>query len=135
MSVMARIAFDLGLTSDDEHLTPSIAGSTRPPSAVPQPLPIQAESVRELGLWLCLLTGAIVTGLTIFTPAVRGAVLRPTLHSEISTLAAIIALLFALLAGGRFRRTLMPGDLLLTGSLGVLGACNLLFSSIQNTTG
>jgi signal transduction histidine kinase len=135
MSVVARIAFDFGLTSDDERLTPSIAGSTRPPSAVPEPLPIQAESVRELGLWLCLLAGAAVTGLTIFAPAVRGAVMRPTLHAETSALAAIVALLFALLAGGRFRRTLMPGDLLLTGSLGVLGACNLLFSSIQDATG
>jgi signal transduction histidine kinase len=132
---MARIAFDLGLTSDDEHLTPSIPVSTGPPSAVLQPLPVQAESVRELGLWLCLLAGVGVTGLTIFMPAVRGAVLRPTLHAEISALAAIVALLFALLAGGRFRRTLMPGDLLLSGSLGVLGACNLLFSSIQDATG
>jgi signal transduction histidine kinase len=123
------------MTPDAEILAPLIASSTQMPSAAPRPLPVTAESMRGIGLWLCLLTGGTVTLLVTLTPALRSAVLRPTLHAEVSALTAMVALLVALLAGGRFRRTLMPADLLLCGSMGVLGACNLLFSSIHDATG
>jgi signal transduction histidine kinase len=130
-----RNGFEIAMTPDAETWAPLIVRPTRAPGAGPRPLPVRAESVRELGLWLCLLAGGAVTALVIIRPTLRGATLRPTLHAEISALTAMVALLFALLAGGRFRRTLMPADLLLSGSLGVLGACNLLFSSIHDATG
>ncbi len=123
------------MTQDAEMLAPSIAQPTRTPSATPRPLPVRAESVRELGLWLCLLAGAAITAVVTLTPALREAALHPTLHAEVSAVTTIVALLFALLAGERFRRTLMPADLLLCGSLGVLGACNLLSPSIHEATG
>jgi signal transduction histidine kinase len=121
------------MTSEAE--TFAIARPTKSPSAAPRPLPVRAESVRELGLWLCMLAGVTVTALVTLTPALRGAALRPTLQSEVSAVAAMVALLVALLAGGRFRRTLMPADLLLCGSMGVLGVCNLLLSSIHDASG
>jgi signal transduction histidine kinase len=134
-STTAETAFEVGMRPDAETLVPWIARSTQTPSAAPRPLPVRAESVRELGLQLCLLAGGAITAVVTLTPALRGAALRPTLHAEISALTAMVALLFAMLAGGRFRRTLMPADLLLSGSLGVIGACNLLFSSIHDATG
>jgi signal transduction histidine kinase len=102
--------------------------------SVPGPLPVRAVSVRDPGLIVCVLVGAMVTGLEIAVPAVRLAVPRPLLHVEISTVTSFVALLVALLAGGRFRRTLMARDLLTAASLGVLGICNLL-STIPDTTG
>jgi signal transduction histidine kinase len=135
MSITAGITFEDRMTPDAETLATWIARPMRVPSAAPRPLPVRAESVRERGLWLCLLAGATVTALVILTPALPGVALSPTLRAEISALTATVALLFALLAGGRFRRTLMPSDLLLSGSLGAIGVCNLFFSSIHDATG
>jgi signal transduction histidine kinase len=111
-----------------------MTGLAVPARRLPNPLPLLAASARDPGLIVWVLVGATVTGLQIMVPAVRLAVLRPVSHAEISTVTAFVALLVALLAGGRFRRTLMARDLLTAASLGVLGICNLL-SAIPEATG
>ena len=93
---------------------------------LPAPLPVCATAVRDLGLVLCVLAGAIVVGLQIAFPAVGLHVLHPVLHIQISTFAALVALLAALLAAVRFARTLMSRDLLVAAALGVLGTCRLI---------
>ena len=60
---------------------------------------------------------------------------RPALHVQIATAAALVALLVALLAAGRYRRSPLAADLLLATSFAVLGASNLLTSAIQGATG
>jgi signal transduction histidine kinase len=55
---------------------------------------------------------------------------NPGLHIALETAATVIAALAALLAYGRFARTLRRGDLLLTAALGVLAIANLGFAIV-----
>jgi signal transduction histidine kinase len=87
------------------------------------------------GLLLVAVVGAGATALVAASPSLRFGPQRPALHVQIATAAALVALLVALLAAGRYRRRPLPADLLLALSFGVLGASNLLSSGIQGATG
>ena len=76
-----------------------------------------------------------MTTLVVTTPSLRYGPQRPVLHAQIATAAALVALLVALLAVGRYRRAALAADLLLALSFGVLGTSNLLTSAIQAITG
>jgi signal transduction histidine kinase len=89
----------------------------------------------RLGLLVVLAVGSGVTALVAATPDLRYGPQRPALHAQIATAAALIALLVALLAAGRFRRTPLAADLLLATSFGVLGVTNVLTSAVQGATG
>jgi len=87
------------------------------------------------GLLLAVAIGLGVTALVVADPDLRYGPQRPALHVQIATAAALIALLVALLAAGRYRRTPRAGDLLLATSFGLLGITNVLTSAIQGVTG
>ncbi|MGN6190348.1 MAG: sensor histidine kinase [Conexibacter sp.] len=87
------------------------------------------------GLLAAVAVGAAVTVLTAADPALRAGPQRPALHVQIATASALVALLVALLATGRYRRLPRAGDLLLMTSFGLLGVTNLLTSAIQGATG
>jgi signal transduction histidine kinase len=89
----------------------------------------------RVGLLVVLAVGIGVTALVAATPDLRYGPQRPALHVQIATAAALIALLVALLAAGRYRRTPLVADLLLATSFGVLGTTNLLSSAAQGATG
>jgi len=89
----------------------------------------------RLGLLLAIAVGAGTTALVAASPDLRYGPQRPALHAQIATAAALVALLVALLAAGRYRRTPLAADLLLATSFAVLGATNLLTSAIQAATG
>jgi signal transduction histidine kinase len=101
----------------------------------PTPSPPPPWRWRRAGLLAAIAVGAGVTALVAATPSLRFGPQRPALHVQIATAAALVALLVALLAAGRYRRASRPGDLLLAASLAVLGASNLLTSAIQAATG
>jgi signal transduction histidine kinase len=82
-----------------------------------------------------LAIGTGVTALVAVTPNLRYGPQRPALHAQIATASALVALLVALLAAGRYRRTPLATDLLLATSFAVLGITNLLTSAIQGATG
>jgi len=104
-------------------------------SAAPRP-PGDPSGRRQLqGLAVVVVAGAAVTALVAALPSLRYGPQRPALHVQISTTAALVALLVALLAAGRYRRVPLLGDLLLAASFAVLGAANLLTSAIQAATG
>lgn len=87
------------------------------------------------GLVVVLSVGAGATLLVAAAPSLRFGPQRPALHVQIATTAALVALLVALLAAGRYRRVPLAGDLLLAVSFGVLGVSNLLTSAVQGATG
>ena len=87
------------------------------------------------GLWAALAVGAGATALVALVPSLRYGPQRPELHAQIATMAALVALLVALLAAGRFRRASSTADLLLALAFGVLGLSNLLTSAIRGATG
>jgi signal transduction histidine kinase len=89
----------------------------------------------HVGLLLAVGVGVAVTALVAATPDLRYGPQRPALHVQIATASALVALLVALLAAGRYRRTPLAADLLLATSFGVLGVSNLLTSAIQGATG
>jgi signal transduction histidine kinase len=91
--------------------------------------------VRRLGWLLAVLVGEVTTVLVVTNPDFRLAHQRPALHAQIATAAALVALLVSILAVGRYRRRPVAGDLLLSVSLAVLGASNLLSTVIPATTG
>lgn len=98
--------------------------------------PAEPSGRRHLpGLCVVVVVGAAVTALVAATPSLRYGSQRPALHVQISTAAALVALLVALLAAGRYRRTPTAADLLLAVSFAVLGAANLVTSAIQAATG
>jgi signal transduction histidine kinase len=84
--------------------------------------------LRSAGGVLAAVVGAAVTAQVVLMPHDRLAYLNPVLHAEIEAAAAVISLLVALLAFGRFRRTLLRGDLLVAAAFAVLGVANLLLS-------
>jgi len=87
------------------------------------------------GLLLAVALGSGVTALVAASPQLRSGPQRPALHVQIATASALVALLVALLAAGRYRRQPRAVDLLLATSFGVLGATNLLTSAVQGATG
>src|SRR5215218_10255835 len=107
------------------------AGSRR--AQAPPPAPLRDR--RRIGLVLAVVAGAGVTALVAAMPDLRFGAQRPALHVQIATAAALVALLVALLAAGRYRRSPLAADLLLATSFAVLGASNLLTSAIQAATG
>ncbi|MBS1870435.1 MAG: sensor histidine kinase [Actinobacteria bacterium] len=88
-----------------------------------------------LGLLLATTAGVGATALVVASPGLRYGPQRPALHVQIATAAALVALLVALLAAGRYRRAPLAAELLLAVSFAVLGAVNLLTSAIQSATG
>ncbi len=110
---------------------PSAARAADAPSR-PQPAP---DRGRRIGLIAAVAVGTVVTALVVTTPSLRYGPQRPVLHAQIATAAALVALLVALLAVGRYRRAALAADLLLALSFGVLGVSNLLTSAIQAITG
>lgn len=76
------------------------------------------------------LAAALFTGLVSLGSVVQFAYRNPPLHVAVETAAALISVVAAQLAWGRFRQSLELGDLLLAGSLAVLAATNLFFSAI-----
>jgi signal transduction histidine kinase len=79
--------------------------------------------------------GLGVTTLAAAAPALRYGPQRPALHVQIATTAALVALLVAFLAAGRYRRLPRAADLLLATSFGLLGVTNVLTSAVQGITG
>src|SRR5438445_11509441 len=71
-----------------------------------------------------------VTILTILVPSVHIAYRNVPLHATLETSVAMIALLAAYLACGRFLHTRRLADLLLLIALGILAVANLLFSAV-----
>ncbi len=102
---------------------------------VQAPAPDRLAVTHRRGLLAVVLAGALALTLVVRLPSLRFGVERPTLHAQIATAAALVALLVALLAAGRYRRRPLPGDLLLALALAVLGTSNLLFSAIPAATG
>ncbi len=102
---------------------------------VPGPLPVSAASARDPGLLICVLLGATFIGLQTLVPTLRSVVVRPVIHAQISTVTALVALVAALLMVARYRRTPMARDLLTAASLGVLGICELLSSTLETAGG
>ena len=87
------------------------------------------------GLLLALAAGIGTTALVAASPSLRYGPQRPALHAQIATASALVALLVALLAAGRYRRAPRAADLLLSASFATLGVTNLLTSAIQGATG
>jgi signal transduction histidine kinase len=73
---------------------------------------------------------ALLTLLVSVSSAVSFAYRNPELHVATETLAAVISVVAAQLAYGRFRQNLELRDLLLTTSLGTFAVANLLFSAV-----
>jgi len=73
---------------------------------------------------------ALFTALVSFGSVVSFAYRNPPLHVAVETAAALISLVAAQLAWGRFRQSLQRRDLLLAGALSVFAATNLLLSAI-----
>ncbi|HXE46715.1 MAG TPA: hypothetical protein VN635_16155, partial [Conexibacter sp.] len=101
------------------------------------PAPQSAAHPRRhaLGLLAAVALGVAVTVLVTTIPSLRYGPQRPVLHAQIATAAALVALLVALLAAGRYRRDALVADVLLALSFGVLGVSNLVTSAIQGATG
>ncbi|MFL5818286.1 MAG: sensor histidine kinase [Conexibacter sp.] len=89
----------------------------------------------SIGSLAVLAVGVGVTALVATTPDLRYGPQRAALHAQIATAAALIALLVAFLAAGRYRRTPLAADLLLATSFAVLGITNLLTSAVQGAIG
>jgi signal transduction histidine kinase len=89
----------------------------------------------SVGLLVVLAIGVGVTTLVATMPDLRYGPQRAVLHAQIATAAALIALLVAFLAAGRYRRTPLAADLLLATSFAVLGVTNLLTSAVQGAIG
>jgi len=122
---------------------PATAGAARRPAVLRAPeqsapaSPPRSPLARRhgVGLLATVLLGVGVTALVVADPGLRYGPQRPALHAQIATAAALVALLVALLAAGRYRRTALAADALLALSFGVLGSANLLTSAIQAATG
>src|SRR5712692_1253107 len=71
-----------------------------------------------------------VTILALLVPSVHIAYRSVPLHATLETSVAMIALLAAYLAVGRFLHTRRLADLLLSTALGILAVANLLFSAV-----
>ena len=99
----------------------------------PQPLSFRRSG--SVGLLAVLAVGVGTTALVAMAPHLRYGPQRPVLHAQIATAAALVALLVALLAAGRYRRTPLAADLLLATSFAVLGATNLLTSAVRGLIG
>lgn len=82
--------------------------------------------------WLAgVVVGALVFTLIVsVTSLVSFAYRSPSLHVAVETAAALISLLAAQLAHGRFRRSLDRRDLLLTSALVLFAGSNLLFAAL-----
>jgi len=100
----------------------------------PDPMRSRAAP-RWIGLLLAVAVGAGTTTLVALLPSWRAPQGRPTLHAEIVTASALVALLVALLAIGRYRRHPAARDLFLAVALAVLGVSNLLFTAVPAATG
>ena len=76
---------------------------------------------------------ALATLAVIVVPGVRFAYFNPRLHIAIDTADAVVALLVAFLLFGRFTRSHLLRDLLLTEALLVFGLGNLFLSAVPAT--
>ncbi|HKG02779.1 MAG TPA: sensor histidine kinase [Conexibacter sp.] len=108
-------------------------GAGTEPAQAPPPSSLGRRG--RVGLLVVLAVGIGVTALVAATPDLRYGAQRAALHAQIATAAALIALLVAFLAAGRYRRTPLVADLLLATSFAVLGVTNLLTSAVQGATG
>ena len=98
-------------------------------------VPRDLAALRRLGLLVAVGVGVWTTALVVTTPALRIGAQHAELHAQIATAGALVALLVALLAAGRYRRHATPGDLLLAAALALLGISNLLFTLVPAATG
>jgi signal transduction histidine kinase len=80
------------------------------------------------------LFGAAVTLGVVLVPEIRFGYREPRLHVVVETTAALVSLLLALLALGRFRRSRALGDVLLASAFVLLWAVNLVFSAVPAAT-
>jgi signal transduction histidine kinase len=99
------------------------------------PPPRPTAPFGRLGLPLAIAIGMGTTALVAAAPDLRYGPQRPALHAQIATAAALVALLVALLAAGRYRRAPLAADLLLATSFAVLGTTNVMTSAIVGATG
>jgi signal transduction histidine kinase len=95
----------------------------------------RGSALRWVGLLAALAIGTAVTVLVIAVPRLRLASGRSTLHAEIVTASALVALLVAMLAAGRYGRRAQAGDLLLAAALAVLGGSRLVAAFIPALSG
>lgn len=77
---------------------------------------------------IALLGATVLTLALVSRPDMPYAVASPALHAAMDTATAIVGLLAAALAAGRFRRDRLAPDLALAVAFVVFGATNLLFS-------
>ena len=74
--------------------------------------------------------GALLTVATLLVPSLHFAYRNPDLHVALNAVEAVIGLLVAYLAFGRFAQTSSWNDAALTVALGILGLTNLLFAVV-----
>lgn len=74
--------------------------------------------------------GAVITAAVIAIPAVRFGYREPRLHVAVETTAALVSLILALLALGRFRRSRELGDVALAAAFVLFSSVNLIFSAV-----
>ena len=75
------------------------------------------------------------TAVTVISPSIQFAYLNPGLHLVLETAEAFVALLTAFLVFGRFRRSGISRDLLLSFALALLGGVNLVSVGFALTEG
>lgn len=86
-------------------------------------------------LVLPVAAGALVTAAVSLVPQVRFAYDNPSLRVMMDTSLGLIALLVAALMWGRFRRSGISGDLMLSFAMGLLGASSLFFAALPSVVG
>jgi signal transduction histidine kinase len=86
------------------------------------------------GLLTFLLVVLAVLSAAVSWPTLGLQVASNNFHVEVATAAAFVTLLVALLAAGRFHRTLERRDLMVSGAMGVIGLALVLFSLIPTAT-
>lgn len=78
---------------------------------------------------------ALFTVTTLLVPALHFAYRNPALHITLNAVEAVIGLLVAYLAFGRFSQTGSWNDAALTTALGILGLTNLIFAVLPEVLG
>jgi signal transduction histidine kinase len=109
-------------------------GSADPLPGRPDPRG-RIDVVRRTGLLAAVAIGVGITALVVAVPGLRVSSGRSTLHAEFVTASALVALLVAMLAAGRYRRRGRAGDLFLAAALTVLGASRLVTATVPALSG
>ncbi len=91
---------------------------------------MRLQTIRSYVLWWPAALAGLFTLATTFIPALHFAYRNPDLHTTLSAVEAVIGLLVAYLAFGRFTQTRSWNDAALTLALVVLGLTNLVFAVV-----